>query len=229
MKPLLWLAEMDPIDYPEYMQVFDVAYSWAWMHKTAEWYGQKLPLKTLWHILTDYENKPGMKAWFTSNHDENSWNGTEYEKYGDAALALAVFSCTWPGMPLIYSGQELPNQKRLKFFDKDEIEWNGLPALHDFYKKLLCLQTKDDALHAKADVYRLATSAENSVMAYIRKGRTSEVIVLLNLSSHSVRFDLLSNWVQGSFSELFTGKENDFSKNSHFQMQPWEYYVYVRP
>ena len=66
-----------------------------------------------------------MRTWFTSNHDENSWNGTEYEKYGDMAKALAVFSCTWNGIPLIYSGQELPNLKRLKFFEKDAIDWTG--------------------------------------------------------------------------------------------------------
>jgi glycosidase len=49
-----------------------------------------------------------MRAWFTSNHDENSWNGTEYEKYGEMAKPLAVFSATWDGVPLMYSGQELP-------------------------------------------------------------------------------------------------------------------------
>ena len=38
-----------------------------------------------------------LKLFFTSNHDENSWNGTEYEKYGDAAKAFAVFSFTWTG------------------------------------------------------------------------------------------------------------------------------------
>jgi hypothetical protein len=26
---------------------------------------------------------------------------------------------------MIYSGQELPNKKRLKFFDKDQIDWDG--------------------------------------------------------------------------------------------------------
>ena len=64
-----------------------------------------------------------MRAWFTTNHDENSWNGTEYEKYGDMAKALAVFSATWNGFRLLYSGQELPNMKRIKFFEKDAIAW----------------------------------------------------------------------------------------------------------
>ena len=62
-----------------------------------------------------------MRAWFTANHDENSWNGTEYEKYGVITKPMAVFSATWNGVPLLYSGQELPNMKRLEFFEKDAI------------------------------------------------------------------------------------------------------------
>ena len=47
---------------------------------------------------------------------------------------------TWTGVPLIYSGQELPNLKRLKFFDKDCIEWNEPLKLENFYKTLLSLK-----------------------------------------------------------------------------------------
>ena len=80
------------------------------------------------NVLVKYANQCTIhaeKLLFTTNHDENSWNGTEYEKYGDAAMAFAVFTATWRGIPLIYSGQELPNKKRLRFFDKDEIEWSN--------------------------------------------------------------------------------------------------------
>ena len=38
---------------------------------------------------------------FTSDHDENSWNGTDRELYGDGADAMAVLAATLPGMPLI--------------------------------------------------------------------------------------------------------------------------------
>ncbi|MFK4985495.1 alpha-amylase family glycosyl hydrolase, partial [Klebsiella pneumoniae] len=78
------------------------------------------------HAYSQYP-QDAYKLFFTSNHDENSWNGTEYEKYGTAAKALAVFTFTWKGIPLIYSGQENANQKRLKFFDKDLIEWDTQP------------------------------------------------------------------------------------------------------
>ena len=84
-----------------------------------------------------------MRAWFTTNHDENTWNGTEYEKYGEMAKTLAVFSATWNGVPLMYNGQELPLlNKRLEFFEKDPIPWNGENKLENFYKNYLNLNLK---------------------------------------------------------------------------------------
>ena len=228
LKPLFWLAEADSLQFPEYMQVFDAAYAWTWMHKTEEWYKQKLPLNTLTQVLDDYENVPGMRAWFTSNHDENSWNGSEYEKYGVSAKALAVHSCTWQGIPLIYSGQELPNKKRLKFFDKDVIEWKKPCELHGFYRTLLHLQHNNPALNAKSDLFRLHANCDANVLAYLRKKGEYEVIVFLNLCDHAVRFDVLDNWVRGKFSEAFMHYENDFSENRSFKMNAWEWMVWVK-
>lgn len=228
LKPLFWLAELDPIAHPDYMKFFDAAYAWTWMHRTEEWYQKNLPLKELINVLDNYENIPGMKAWFTSNHDENSWNGTEYEKYGNAAGALAVHSCTWPGIPLIYSGQELPNTKRLKFFDKDAIEWKRNHKLQTFYQTLLNLHTSHPALNANSELYWLHTTFSESVLSYLRKKENREVVVFLNLSGHAVRFDLLDEWVKGKFREVFTGNENNFERNKHFEMKAWEWLVYER-
>jgi glycosidase len=226
LKALFWLAEMDPIEHPDYMQVFDAAYAWEWMHKTEEWYKKSLPLKDIVRVLTRYENVPGIKAWFTSNHDENSWNGTEYEKYGDAAKALAVHSCTWPGIPLVYSGQELPNRKRLKFFDKDVIEWAEKNELQDFYRTLLELHHNYPALDSRAEVFPLHSSADENIFAYLRKQKESEVVVILNLSPHVVRFDILSGWINGNFKEVFTNVTNDFTHQKSFEMKGWEYMLF---
>src|SRR5205085_7824359 len=102
--------------------------TWKWMHKTEEYFKNFPGIHVLTELLEEYKKefpRNAYRMFFTSNHDENSWNGTEYEKYGDHAKALAVFSATYNNsIPLIYSGQELPNIKRLKFFVKDEIAWH---------------------------------------------------------------------------------------------------------
>jgi hypothetical protein len=83
IKPLFWLGEFDELESPEYGKVFDASYSWKWMHKSADYYKKNEPLQELKDLLVQYSNigDASMRAWFTSNHDENSWNGTEYEKY----------------------------------------------------------------------------------------------------------------------------------------------------
>ncbi len=233
-KTLFWLAESDPIEHPEYFKAFDACYTWAWMHKTEDFYKKQLPLNTLDSLIKQYDSVCGnndIPLWFTSNHDENSWNGTEYDKYGDMAKPLAVFSFTWNGMPLIYSGQELPNKKHLKFFDKDVIEWNGQYQLHDFYKAMLTLKTNNAALRAgdsNVTTYLLTTDAPSNILAYLRKNGNSEVLVLLNMSKEKLRFEIKDAAVTGYYSNVFSKTDNDFTTEKFFEMQPWEYLVYEK-
>lgn len=54
-----------------------------------------------------------------TNHDLNSWEGTEYERYGKFLPAMTALTYMLPGMPLIYSGQEAGLNRALEFFEKD--------------------------------------------------------------------------------------------------------------
>jgi len=231
VKPLFWLGELDPIEHPEYMGTFDAAYTWTWMHKTEDFYKKNLSLDVLDTVLKEYDaiGDSSMRTWFTSNHDENSWNGSEYEKYGNMAKALAVFSCTWNGIPLIYSGQELPNLKRLKFFEKDAIEWRENCELHDFYKTLLNLHTNNPALRAgdpETKTEKLTPSDNQHIFAFLRKDGEQQVLVILNFSCTSASFLLDS--INGKFRDVFSFKEMEFSNKKSFQLNSWEYLVFER-
>ena len=228
VKELFWLAEADALDSPEYMQVFDAAYTWTWMHRTEEFYKKGFLLHDLLNVLDRYQQAPGIKAWFTSNHDENSWNGSEYEKYGDAAKMLAVFSCTWPGIPLIYSGQELPNLKRLWFFEKDTIEWKDNPELHNFYKTLLQAQATNPALRSASALHRIHSSGDEKVLGYLRKNQDDEVLVLLNFSPDPIRLELFDHRAEGSFKNIFTGKEVNLDHQRNFILEGWDFLVYIK-
>ncbi len=79
-KKLFWLGEFDALENNDYLQVFDASYCWTWMHKTEDFYKGKTNLATLKELLNRYDSANGknkMTLWFTTNHDENSWNGTE--------------------------------------------------------------------------------------------------------------------------------------------------------
>lgn len=233
IKPLFFLGEFDELENPEYGKVFDASYSWAWMHKTEDYYKQNQPLQELRDLLMKYAalGDQSMRAWFTSNHDENTWNGSEYEKYGAIAKPLAVFSATWDGLPLMYSGQELPNKKRLEFFEKDAIQWTGTYELNNFYKTLFDLKAKNPALRGgdpQATTQFIKTSAEDKILGFLRTNGENEVLVLLNMSKEPVDFTLDDAAVSGDFREAFTAENRDFSQNKSFKMPVSGYAVFLK-
>ena len=234
IKPLFWLGEFDELEKPEYGEAFDASYTWTWMHRTEDFYKKNLPLDSLYTVLKKYDDlgDSTMRAWFTTNHDENSWNGTEYEKYDDMAKALAVFSVTWNGIPLLYSGQELPNKKRIEFFEKDTINWTGNNELNDFYKTLLSLHSNHPALRAgdpTIQTFRIKTTDSKNVFAYLRKKNNKDVFVILNLSEQNkLQFDIIDENITGVYKNVFSGAANDFTSVKNFEMQGWEYLVYEK-
>jgi len=233
-KTLFWLAESDPLEHADYFKAFDACYTWTWMHKTEDFLKKNQDKHILDTVLQQYNAVSGsanIPLWFTTNHDENSWNGTEYEKYGDMAKALAVFSFTWNGMPMIYSGQELPNMKRLKFFDKDPIDWNGKYELHDFYKTLLALKKNNAALRAgdsAVTTYLLNTDADKNVLAYLRKNGNSEILAVINFSAAKISCTANDAHLTGPFKNVFTNEGKDFTTDKHFDLQAWEYKVFEK-
>jgi len=226
---LFWLAECEE---PEYHKVFDATYTWRWMHASEEFYHHRMNLQSLLTVLyksvTEFPCS-AFRTYFTANHDENSWNGTEYEKYGDAAKLFAVFSCTWNGIPMIYSGQELPNQKRLKFFEKDVIEWQENFELHNFYKKLLTLHSSNKSLRA-GDPSMLTEIIshpdDHEVFSYLRKHEKDQVLVILNCCAHENNF-IVKN-VKGDFRNVFGGEDINFGETNNVYLQPWGYLVFER-
>lgn len=224
IKPLFWLAECEVLSYHE---VFDVTYGWEGMRAFDKYFKGELPLSDIITILNCYAMYPvgSEKLLFTSNHDENTYTGTEYDKYGIAAKALAVFTCTWPGIPLIYSGQEKPNKKRLPFFEKDFIDWKGEPQLHDFYKKLFALRKINKALQESASVF-IISSAHPDVLIYLCRREQDKVLVLLNFSNKESVTPFNHPAIKGLYTELFSGAEITFSRHELVTLQPGEYNVY---
>jgi glycosidase len=72
---------------------------------------------------------------FSSNHDQNTWLDSDINRLGArGSEAFAKLTFALPGMPLIYNGQEVSNKKKLEFFQRDPIAWNG-PSRVALYKQ----------------------------------------------------------------------------------------------
>jgi glycosidase len=227
IKPVFLLAEAE--DVPLH-QAFNMTYAWEFHHllnKLAQGTKNVDDLKAFLVLDARYpENAYRMN--FTSNHDENSWNGTEMERMGEARFAMAVLSATVEGMPLIYNGQETSLDRRLKFFDKDSIDWNKMDLV-DFYTKLNHLHQTNPALwngNFGGDVAILTPQEEKNVLVFVRKNEGHKVLVVINLSKERHSLSLKNSFLKGNYSELFTGKSMKIGKSIKLDLKPWEYQVY---
>ena len=228
LKELFWLGECEEIAYHE---VFDATYTWKFLHKMEAIWRKESGLEGLDEVLQYYDTMfppDGFRCYFTSNHDENSHSGSEYDRLGDMAKVFAVLCCTWNGLPLIYSGQEMPNYKRLKFFDKDPIEWTGRYELHGFYQALLTLRKRNPALRAadpSVTTHRLHTKADQRCFAFAKRAGDDAVLVLLNFSADPLPVPAGELLVQGTFRDIFTGDLTDFSLAPTITIAPWGFAV----
>lgn len=181
IKPVFLLAESDKPELQ--VDAFDMTYDWDFYHRmvAAAKTGEAA-------ILRDYFQHPPKAfppgAWkmeFTSDHDENSWAGSDSELYGKAFKPFAVIAATVPGMALVYSGQESGLDKRLKFFEKDPIVWGKYP-LADFYRSLLTLRHDSPALANDNTSMDVLDPHNAHVFAFKRRGGKETLTVIANLS-----------------------------------------------
>jgi glycosidase len=171
---------------------------------------------------------PYYRMYFTSNHDENSWYGTVFEQFGDAAEIFAVLTSTLRSMPLIYSGQEAGLNQRLAFFDKDQIIWQFHP-FGEIYKSLLHLKKKNKALWNGADggqLQRITTTDNLSIFAFIRAKEDDKIFEILNLTNQEKTVILQGTLYTGYYRDIFTNDTVFFSENSEITLPAWDYKVY---
>ena len=172
--------------------------------------------------------KDAVKMNFITNHDENSWNGTAKEKFGEGENAFAVLTYTLPGMPLIYNGQEAGLQKRLRFFAKDTINW-GVRDFSAFYRTLNALRHENEALWNAPDggtFIPLSNTEPGKVLSFMREKRNKRVVVILNLSPAKVTVNLKDSNADGDYTDVFTKAEFTLnSSNLNLTLQPWGYWV----
>jgi alpha-amylase len=227
IKPLFMLAEAEIPDLRN-KGGFLADYSWKFKDLTnAIAKGEKKAFDINEYLALDqaaYQH--GYHIYFTTNHDENSWAGTEFERLGDGHQAFAVLCATIDGMPLIYNGQETATNKRLRFFEKDTIEWQGSEYV-DFYKTLCDLKEKNKALwNGEAGGRPLSISMEdNDVFAFHREKDGDKVIVVVNLSGEEKNVQLKDSSLDGAYSNVFAKGTVEFSSEMTIYLKPWDFLV----
>ena len=230
IKDLFWLAEWDGARM--HLQ-FNGTYAWELLRVTDKMKKGETNANDIADWIDkdakEYGRKPFRMTMIT-NHDENSWNGTEFERYGDGYKTFATFIFTAYGIPMLYTGQEVGLNKRLKFFDKDTVDWSDPLQLQPFYKKLVALHTDNKALWSGE--YGGATVRINdrdpNIYAFQRTSRDNTVIGILNFSDKPQEFHLKDGVAIGKYEDYFTGESYELSLTQSIPLKAWQYLVFVK-
>jgi alpha-amylase len=226
-KNIFMLAEGNKASLQE--DGFDATYTWdefAMMKRIAKGERPAFALDSVLNRVDSTFPKTRLLMYFTSNHDENSWNKADYATMpGDSHAPFAVLTQTiGKTVPLIYSGQEEPYLDSISFFYKDTITF-GKFGRADFYTKLLNLRKTNTALAGNAAFTKIATSNDGAIYAYSRENGKDKVVVLLNLSATPQTFTITSADISGNTTNIFTGKTEAVTKDQSFNLAAWGYLV----
>jgi glycosidase len=209
---------------------FDMNYAWELHHimnNIAKGTMTTKDLKTYFHKQDSIYDPSVYRMNFTSNHDENSWSGTESERLGDASEVFALLTFTVPGMPLIYSGQETGMNKRLRFFDKDTINWTD-SKWDGIYSGFIKMKKKHSVFWNGAfggSMEVLEVKGSKQVFAFERKGEVENAVVMMNFSDKEVEFKLKNKKLSGKYFDYFAGDAAIIKEP--IILQPYGYIVLI--
>lgn len=164
-----------------------------------------------------------------TNHDLNSWEGTEFDRLGNLTDAFAVLTYTLPGMPLIYTGQETGMNRAFEFFEKDKApEWEPRNKYFTFYQKLNALKHNQKALLAGlsgGDMTRYKTLSDD-LYIFSREKDGSKVMVMVNLGAKPAETKFaegISVPVVSGMVDYFSGSDAEIPGT----LEPGAYRVFV--
>lgn len=237
LKPIFLLAETD-IEHPggiELVSKFDASYHSGnyFLKQIAQGKMTVTELESHFKSVMEKHKDENILLNYTSTHDVNSWQGTSAELYGDAYNMLTAFTYIFPGMPLIYSGQEYELNKRLLFFEKDDFPKKNGETM-TLLKQLGKLKNNNDALTAgngraayesMNGFVKMNHGKENQIFAFKRSSQNNTIVFVANMSKNYAQFTMNYN---GTFTAFPRGKNKMLSDSYEYVMKPWEYWILLK-
>lgn len=244
IKPVFMLAEASKPELLE--EAFNADYAWPMkdlfnsiaatkgVNGYAVAHDQKLPASTAADIfkLLDSQEKEfpagSVHLNMITNHDLNSWEGTEFDRFGPATAAFAILSYTLPGMPMMYNGQETGFKHAFEFFEADPVQPDYTSNVFTaFYEMLNYLKANHSALNAsnpEGEMVRWQT-VNPDIIAFTRTAPGDAVTVIANLSNEAttVTFPDLAPSTDSCIN-YFTGGPAELPDH----LAPWETVVIVK-
>ena len=231
VKPdVFMLAEAEELNL--FDNAFDMCYAWEIHHMMCDIAKGERRVWDLRNTLyTDRQRYPesAMKMMFTSNHDENSWSGSEFDRFGAAREAMTALTFVWEAaMPLIYTGQEVGYNHSFEFFERDHIPTAEYKAGTDteLYRKLIELKHSQAALQAGergGRTIEIENNAKDCLMTFVREKGDSRVMAIMNLSPYTIHANYNNGIYAGDYTNAITGERVTLPVEFEQDIEPWGY------
>ncbi|MGB2869251.1 MAG: alpha-amylase family glycosyl hydrolase [Bacteroidota bacterium] len=211
IKPVIMISEGT---IPEHhVRAFDLTYSWNLYDMMVKVVGGNTPVKVFDELIR-FESlqfpRGSLRMRFNTNHDKNAWDAPAVEKYTrEGAKASAVMAFTFPGVPMIYNGEEVGNTKRLALFEKVAIDWKRGSEFRDLYTRLIQLRRAHPSVQRGVFVHVENTGGEK-IYSFARVLGKDTVYVLVNFSGREkdVRMSVIGP-ASGMFKDYFSSETNN--------------------
>ena len=220
IKPVMMLAEGSLPE--EHVKAFDITYSWNIYDALDPLLQGKRPVTLIDQILKNERLQfptGSLRMRFTTNHDKNAWDAPAVTKFGVDGLRLAtVLVNTLPGVPMIYTGEEVANDRKLSLFEKVGVDWSRPRDMGNLWKSLIALRRAHLAL-SRGDMLRVPSVPDSTVYAFFRAAGSDKVLVVLNFSAVPSAASL-NIPMERIFPRQSSAKMKDFSTGKAILLQP---------
>jgi glycosidase len=178
--------------------------------------------------------REAMRMSFTSNHDENSWSGSEQARFGSALEVMTAMTFLMPStMPLIYTGQEVGYNHSFEFFERDAIPAEAYVENRttELYRRLTSLKHKEQALAAGergGEMIEIENNAKDCMMTFVREVDGSRVVAIVNLSPYTIHADFRTGIYAGKYYDALSGERVVLDDHVERDIAPWQYQILVK-
>lgn len=211
---------------------FDACYAWQMHHVMCDIAQGKTRATTLReHIYNDMRRfgPSPIRMTFTSNHDENSWSGSEFIRFGAALKAMSALTFLLPhSLPLIYTGQEFGYDHTFSFFDKDPMPDFAENGFTEHYRKMCAIKHSHSALQAgerSGSFIEIRNNAEDCLLTFVRESDNDRIVVIFNLSPYTIFSDFHTGIYEGEYTNEINGQTETLHEHVWGDIEPWSYKI----
>lgn len=218
-------------------RAFNMSYQWNVHHimvDIAKGARRVWDLRNAIHSERARYPRDAMRMSFTSNHDENSWSGSEQSRFGASLEVMTALTFLMPStMPLIYTGQEVGYDHSFEFFERDAIpaELYRENRTTELYRRLIALKHRERALDAGergGDMIEIENNAKDCMITLVREVEGSRVVAILNLSPYTIHADFNTGIYAGAYRDALSGERVELKEHVERDIAPWHYQILVR-